>query len=644
MTVILPDTSRWSGGFEKDSDKDKTSGRYFNPWGWTGKLTTRYKSSLGYSSSTLYDSTRSSYQSYSFSYTNPEDREQVKKLLTSAYKSVREVIVILDFPFPVEVCFSSRSFFNKKGGNTRCIFLSTKYLDNKTETDSDKIDVICGSGVHEAAHLRYSEVRVINSFIESIKRTESWSSITTIIVNLLEDERVEDKLLKERPGFVEYISKKKTWEFKNSPISKKKSFDDNTEVFFMIVRFLRYKDTIIEGDIPEKYQKLFLEIGNLVAPIYNDSSLGIKGVCNIGKDVSSLIVSYLSLTPSDINKISKVTYYQEICSGFDMENPKITSSYGSSFSLLSEETSLVDNFWLRTIEEIAKGSMELINKNCMFHKAVIKKDDPYYYEETKKRISKYIPSVRRQLVSQAKNYEYIVHGCRTGLLDTTKLVEAYQGVPHVYKRLGHVVTSNLSICILIDESGSMAGYDKISVARETAILLNEALSGVPGVNLFIYGHSADYLTLLPEETRESCFGMVDITIYKEPGMSKSSSVGLNRISAKYENRDGDAILQVAKRVRKYTDDHCLMFVISDGEPLARSYSGRSAREHTHKQIVTVETTLDTTVFGICIDTISNAGDIYPRYISLEHDLSNFAKNLGKIIKTEVLKTRVTTIT
>ena len=656
MTVILPSHFDWDdddvkesssyssyyydGGYYKGTTKPATS---YSPW-WKGKFTSRYKSSLGYSSSTLYDSTSKSYTSYKTSYTDPKNRDQVMNLLTSAYKSVREVVVILDFPFDVRVCFSGMSFdlHRKKKDNTRFIYLSTECLDDKTQSDSRKIDVLCGIGIHEAAHLRYSEVKVINSFVDLLKKSSEYNEIKRKIivslVNLLEDERVEDKLLKERPGYVTYLTTKKSWEFEhNEAVSNGKSFSTVLDIFNMIVRFIRYKDEITEDDIPEKYKGLFLKVGELVSPIYNNPTLNMKNTCTLGESLFKLISEELNPSDSEYSQISHVKYCSGIFSGLDIENPDISCTE-------FRDTSLVDSEWLRMIERIAQGTSELVDKNILFSKVLISPENKTGYEEVKRKVSKYIPSIRRTLVSQAKDYDYTIHGCRSGLLDTTKLAEAYQGVPQVYQRLGHVSTSKMAVCVLVDESGSMHHAGKELVAKEAAILLNEALSSVPGVELFIYGHSADYTDDCETGHHIRNTGLVDITIYKEPGMQKSDCIGMDKISAKYENRDGDAILSVAKRIRKYTKEYCVMFVISDGSPCAIDYSGYSAVGDTAKKIKKAETNYDMDIIGVCIDSVPQMGEMYSSHIDLRRDLSLFAKNLGKIIKTKILNNRETTTT
>jgi len=613
---------------------------------WWGKSNVRYRSSLGYSESTLYDYNKLSYVGYRSTFTNPENEEQVKKLLISSYNAVREIVVILDLPFKVKICFSSDTFFKAHSDTVRHLFISTECLDNEKISDSEKIDILCGIGVHESAHIKYSVVRTYMSFKKTLEDDPSRNKeFILLLFNILEDERVEDLLLKDRPGYLMYIANRKSWEYKGSVIEFS-NYTDQKNIFYKIIKFIRYRDKWNEeGDVdtvPSNLEDLFGKIKDLLEPIY-ESNLNTKDICSIAVKLYDLLTSdtNLGLTESHIESIkTKLKNYTPLYSGQDLDIKDIDYKYlfptASSFM-----TNLVDTRYLQLVESISDGSIVVPKKDHYFIK--VNNDDEsissldiykYNYNKIKGRISKYVPSIRRLMIAQSRNYDFVIHGCRYGLLDTTKLAEAYQGVPQVYIRKGVVKTSNLAICILIDESGSMGGR-KIVAARDAAVLLNEAFSGVPGIDLFIYGHTAD---ILPNGSEY--YGAVDITIYKEPN-SGGADYNLSRISAKDENRDGLAILDVVNRLRSFTSEYCIMFVISDGEPSAVGYRGFSAIKDTRLRINDVESKYNTDIVGICIENYGAAKDIYTKYLDLSDDLSEFPKALGKVIKNLVLKTRET---
>lgn len=635
-----------SGGFSTKSTYPYTSSSSYSSSSWTkwggwgsgwssGK---KYKSSLGYGESSFYDYSRGSYYGkYSSTYTDPANKEDVEKLLVSAYKSVREAVVILDFPFRVDICFSVRSFFSRVGkkATSRKIFLSTKCLNTDTTagklSDADKIDILCGIGIHESSHLKYTQLQVLNSFRK--KGDIKNKPLVNIFTNLLEDERVEDKLLRERPGYAEYITKKKNYDFNVLPKCS------SSNVIGEAIKYLRYKDKLEEDSCIKDYPDIINGFGELFAENIMEST---KDSCILGEKIVELIVNCLksSLPEDEVNyMIRQIESHED-----DFVEPVVTGldeSIPDSLShIISErETSICSSDDLELFESMGDGDIE------RFSKAIFQNIEPdermvNIYNSVKAEISKYVPALKKTLISSYKNYDFVIPGCRSGLLDTNKLAEAYQGVPQVYCRQGHVRTNGTVICVLIDESGSMGsgvngsfGVSKASMARKTGILLNEAFGSLPGVDLFIYGHTADIID----------WGTTEVRVYKEPG-AKYNPTSLGSIQARCENRDGNAIFSVAKRVRKFTDQFCTFFVISDGSPSACDYRGSGAVSDTAEKIKTVRETMNMNVIGICIDSVPEMPRMYgSNYINLYSDISKFPSLLSKLIKNAISNNRETTI-
>ena len=105
------------------------------------------------------------------------------------------------------------------------------------------------------------------------------------------------------------------------------------------------------------------------------------------------------------------------------------------------------------------------------------------YMESLSRVKRYIPAINKILKGHCKEYKLIHRSMRSGVLDTNKLAEAFQGVPTCYIREGEVRTDKVSVVVLIDESGSMGGA-RINSARDAAVLINEAIGNIPNVELF----------------------------------------------------------------------------------------------------------------------------------------------------------------
>ena len=122
---------------------------------------------------------------------------------------------------------------------------------------------------------------------------------------------------------------------------------------------------------------------------------------------------------------------------------------------------------------------------------------------------------------------------------------------------------NLAVALLVDESGSMCGSDRITRARATAIVIHDFCSQL-GIPVMIMGHTADCRT-------------VDLYSYADfDSVDRNDRYRLMDMSARYCNRDGAALRFVAERLRKYPAEVKMLIIISDGQPYDDGYSGSAA--------------------------------------------------------------------
>lgn len=146
--------------------------------------------------------------------------------------------------------------------------------------------------------------------------------------------------------------------------------------------------------------------------------------------------------------------------------------------------------------------------------------------------------------------------------------------------------TRVALSVVVDESGSMSGA-RIKAARTAAIALYEFCSACE-IPCSIIGHTADghgwpiYTTYADFETPDA------LDKYR-----------LLNISAKWDNRDGAAILFAGERILKRDEPVKLMFIISDGAPLAEGYEGLPA-EHDMSNIVANLRRKGLTVFAAAI--------------------------------------------
>lgn len=594
-----------------------------------------YKSSVGNSGELSRTINRSSWYGesyYSYSSVGKEEDAQLSKLIEKAYSSVKDMITIMDFPFPIRVNLNEGSdesssysdYFSeeKRDNSERRIAVPSKIFDS-TEDNETKINAFCGFGLHEAAHLRYTYLRVYLNFLSFIsgKYTFEEGEIIKIFINLLEDNRVEDLLLTERPGFQDFIDCAKSYNSKTLEEKLNIMRERKLILFFKtLIGILRFPG-LIEEEVLEEYSEVYKEVQEKITP-YPEN---LKDICSVSESIFKIIKEkkLSDIDPAELKKIlflindtesiTSIMYGVDLDSGRKIDKSKVSR-------LLSSKDSL--------IMKILEGTVERGDSDKVFFEKP--KGDRNDYLRDVRAVQKYVPRLKKILTGTDKNYDFNIQGCRSGILDTTKLAEAYQGVPQVYLRQGHVRTNKSTICVLIDESGSMGGKKEI-LARQAAILLNETFGKSLGVDLYIYGHTADIGSI----------GYINLSVYRE-GSHYNPKFSLSKSCAKSQNRDGDAILEVAKRVRKFTKENCIMFVISDGSPCANGYEGIPAIKDTAAKVKEAEK-LGFGIIQISIDAVYRVEDMFDTYIDIGYNLEEMPKLLNEIVKTKVIKTKHTTV-
>lgn len=594
-----------------------------------------YKSSVGNSGELSRTINRSSWYGesyYSYSSVGKEEDAQLSKLIEKAYSSVKDMITIMDFPFPIRVNLNEGSdesssysdYFSeeKRDNSERRIAVPSKIFDS-TEDNETKINAFCGFGLHEAAHLRYTYLRVYLNFLSFIsgKYTFEEGEIIKIFINLLEDNRVEDLLLTERPGFQDFIDCAKSYNSKTLEEKLNIMRERKLILFFKtLIGILRFPG-LIEEEVLEEYSEVYKEVQEKITP-YPEN---LKDICSVSESIFKIIKEkkLSDIDPAELKKIlflindtesiTSIMYGVDLDSGRKIDKSKVSR-------LLSSKDSLT--------MKILEGTVERGDSDKVFFEKP--KGDRNDYLRDVRAVQKYVPRLKKILTGTDKNYDFNIQGCRSGILDTTKLAEAYQGVPQVYLRQGHVRTNKSTICVLIDESGSMGGKKEI-LARQAAILLNETFGKSLGVDLYIYGHTADIGSV----------GYINLSVYRE-GSHYNPKFSLSKSCAKSQNRDGDAILEVAKRVRKFTKENCIMFVISDGSPCANGYGGIPAIKDTAAKVKEAEK-LGFGIIQISIDAVYGVEDMFDTYIDIGYNLEEMPKLLNEIVKTKVIKTKHTTV-
>ena len=592
----------------------------------------------------------------------------MEELIKRAYALARNTISAMDIPSKVTV---------RLGGGGSCtegrnVYVATDYFDDDALATGEKLDIFLGLTAHEGSHLLYTEFPMM-------RKAAGVHPLCTKLLNIIEDERIERNLGEDKPGLANYLKAVKRHYFGRYSGMTGGSEDASPlqKILNCILGLIRYPRLLREEEMLE-FGELLLKVEKVLTP-YPDSTASAERAAE--KIFELIIKEYgresgSAKEDSGEGKASPEESGREKTSPDKSEDSTDESDSGDSGEGTdSESDSGEDNAEdtgedlpsersreesvkamesdlekiAEALEEVAGGPVqpevegcsalrgdqlaeavstdrELLAKICEGEvetgssKDVIFTRQKEYrdgYMSALEEVKQYVPAVRKVVKGRCVEYSLTHLGMRSGVLDTGKLAEAVQGVPTVYKRQGEVRSDRACVCMLVDESGSMCRQGRMAAARNTAVLLNEALSPIPNIELFIYGHTADC-----ERS-----GITELNIYREKGFAPKYALG--SLEPRSNNRDGLAILETALRVRKQTKEEVLMFIISDGEPAAENYFGMRAIGHT-KECVEKAEAMGFRIVQICINANYDPALMFRHFIKMEN-LGTLARDLGREI-------------
>ncbi|MGN1234308.1 MAG: hypothetical protein ACI4UJ_12805 [Candidatus Cryptobacteroides sp.] len=582
----------------------------------------------------------------------------MEELIKRAYALARNTISAMDIPSKVTV---------RLGGGGSCtegrnVYVATDYFDDDALATGEKLDIFLGLTAHEGSHLLYTEFPIM-------RKAAGVHPLCAKLLNIIEDERIERNLGEDKPGLANYLKAVKRHYFGRYSGMTGGSEDASPlqKILNCILGLIRYPRLLREEEMLE-FGELLLKVEKILTP-YPDSTAsaeraaekifeliikeygreGGSGKKDSGEGKTSPDKSEDSTDESDSGDSGEGTD-SESDSGEDNaedsgEDRSSERSREDSVKAMEKDLDKIAD----ALEEVAGGPVqpevegcsalrgdqlaeavstdrELLAKICEGEvetgssKDVIFTRQKEYrdgYMSALEEVKQYVPAVRKVVKGRCVEYSLTHLGMRSGVLDTGKLAEAVQGVPTVYKRQGEVRSDRACVCMLVDESGSMYRHGRMLAARKTAVLLNEALSSIPNIELFIYGHTADC-----ERS-----GITELNIYREKGFAPKYALG--SLEPRSNNRDGLAILETALRVRKQTKEEVLMFIISDGEPAAENYFGMRAIGHT-KECVKKAEAMGFRIVQICINANYDPALMFRHFIKMEN-LGTLARDLGREI-------------
>jgi len=542
------------------------------------------------------------------------------------------------------------------------INVSSQYFDDTRLTAPQKADILIGMAIHETCHINHSDFDILQKIGNQLPPLTA--EIKRHIVNIIEDERIEHLLgtaIKDggdgMPGYTDYIACVKDYVFGSyaRQIEKAANAKEKIPLFLnSLLKAVRFPSALTRKEVTEQYEHLeasrqaltpfpkttkdvedaadrILEImkdmledrrhsgrqqkeqskdgsGDSAQPSGDGSANGANGAKQQGQQNRQG-----SSRQNDDGKSDAGGQKNEDARSDALEKALATTAakeIGDIIKSISQATNDKDKnaqcLCNRNEKEYINGENEKVGGGAGAGdiKYITKaKGNIHAYNASLAKVKRWIPSMARALRCRTQERDYELMGMKNGRLNTNRLASLKCGNVNIFSQRGEVTADAACVCMLVDESGSMEYGGRLNGARDAAILIKESLKKIPSLRFFAYGFTTGRLM-----------------IYHENNAVSPYALG-NTVSA-----DGTPTAQAmriaAKRVRKFTQDKCLMVIITDGCPDNRNETIDADRELPKKGFIPV---------GVDIAGGQYVKDIFENYVSVD-DMSQLPQQLGKIVK------------
>jgi hypothetical protein len=199
---------------------------------------------------------------------------------------------------------------------------------------------------------------------------------------------------------------------------------------------------------------------------------------------------------------------------------------------------------------------------------------PARYNDASQAVRQHVHAMRTAFASRLAERIRHERGIAQGRLDPRRLSMATI-TDRIFRRTHVQPVPGLALCLLLDESGSMAREkpSRATVALQVAVLVVEALKDVPGIELEVYAH-----TSCGDDDR-------DCLVRYLYGRRNQDHYCLGNYGPVRENYDHQAILTAGKLfLANMKQTNRWMIVLSDGAPAGFGYGGCEAIQATKEAV------------------------------------------------------------
>ena len=534
----------------------------------------------------------------------------------------------------------------------------------------DKLDVVSGLAIHEKLHLVHTKplTKWENEFAFEEGMDEYEVELLHSIGNAIEDEYIEKQLSKDCAGFVQYIVATKDYYFneKVKDMLDKPNANPYLDLMNTMLAFIRYPKNI-NLDRKKRHSKHIQFFGRALIGALEDRQSVIKAVKTMYAYMKKVAEKMEKEMPDDSkgDLAKKMKKLRETIDGSEMSDAdwkkikdklkkdmEAKDSWGSGMrKLLHKDRDSYKNICgateydkmgkditealaeeIRALEDTDYDETDLGKSDCLHPKqtkitwrnALPDSRHIEIYKNDSKFMKPQTNMLKRKIQLYGNTERFTIRNQKRGKIDKRVLHRIPMGRQDLFKSTIIKEDKPLDVCLLVDESGSMGGL--MQYARQSCISLKEALEDNEMLDLWVMGHTAD------GERWHNEPNTTNMTVYHSPKMT-DRPMAMGCMRAKTENRDGNAILAAAGRVREETQapmSEKLMIIFSDGSPAALGYGGSRGIEHVRKVVKQLEAQ------GWSIIQVGFGGAHYQERMFKNHiyvgDVSQLATKVSKILK------------
>jgi hypothetical protein len=504
---------------------------------------------------------------------------EVANKLALVLQAVRTTIRVVDDTVPALTVSWANNEMSYTDFKKHKIAINPAPVSDHTIEDGQAVDITTGFALHEASHSQYSREPYQTILQPTPLRP---LQIAGMLLNFVEDIRIEAATTDKFPGFAGYFEKSLDWAWGKSqahlPAEWGPTLGEKMNAILAIIRFPEGPATLTHPSFADEIPWWTNWRDDYLAERVNARDTIQRGLDRLREDAKTK--EEMESMEGDEKAAEKAG--EELKKLLD----KMTAKGLKELKIRGTDagTEIGEEIDAGTMDTVETLLTEGLQEEKVFIRTQNGRGNPPLYvrhpSETPESRSRYIGKpkpmlgrLKAALVFRQELPRYTTRLLKSGNLDEEEL---WRWAANDYRVFNEEVIAGrpqTQLSLLVDMSGSMWG-EKLNTAQELAQLFIWALKDMEGVETRVFGHTGD-------------LGTIACEVYKlwEPG-EPMTRLGLITAMEHSQNYDGHAIAWCAKEVldRGQPEEQRILFVLSDGYPAASGYGGSEGQQHVREVV------------------------------------------------------------